>query len=258
MNAVITIRPASTMSLATSPVRRMFSTRSAAVKPRSLLRPWRTLSPSSRYVRTPSACSSRSTMFAIVDLPLPERPVIHSTHGRCPFCARARVLVDFGRLPVDVLRAAQREVQHAGADRPVAEAVDDDEAAHVAVVGVRIERDRAIEREIAHADLVEMQRLRREVIERVDVDDVLRLAERRAERRRAELHEIRPPGSIASSLIQTMLASNWSASPAGSSAAQITSPRLMSISSASVSVIDWPSTASARSPSSVTMRATFD
>ena len=46
MNAVRTIRPASTMSFATSAMRRMFSTRSAAVKPRSLFSPWRTLSPS--------------------------------------------------------------------------------------------------------------------------------------------------------------------------------------------------------------------
>ena len=43
-----TIMPASTNSLATSPTRRMFSTRSASVKPRSRFRPWRTLSPSSR------------------------------------------------------------------------------------------------------------------------------------------------------------------------------------------------------------------
>src|SRR5579884_4017429 len=48
MNDTITISPASTINRATSATRRMFSTRSAAVKPRSELRPWRTLSPSSR------------------------------------------------------------------------------------------------------------------------------------------------------------------------------------------------------------------
>ena len=42
------INPASTMSLATSATRRMFSTRSCAVNPRSRLMPWRTLSPSRR------------------------------------------------------------------------------------------------------------------------------------------------------------------------------------------------------------------
>ena len=39
MKAVSTIRPASIISFAASPARRIFSTRSAAVKPRSLLRP---------------------------------------------------------------------------------------------------------------------------------------------------------------------------------------------------------------------------
>jgi hypothetical protein len=41
------ITPVSAKSLATSPMRRMFSSRSAAEKPRFLLKPWRTLSPSS-------------------------------------------------------------------------------------------------------------------------------------------------------------------------------------------------------------------
>jgi hypothetical protein len=48
MKLTSTIRPASTISFATSATRRMFSTRSSSVKPRSRLRPWRTLSPSSR------------------------------------------------------------------------------------------------------------------------------------------------------------------------------------------------------------------
>ena len=39
-------KPASAIKRATSATRRMFSTRSASVKPRSRLRPWRTLSPS--------------------------------------------------------------------------------------------------------------------------------------------------------------------------------------------------------------------
>ncbi len=64
------------------------------------------------------------------------------------------------------------------------------------------------------------------------------------------------PGSISSSCIQMSIASNWSAMPAGESAATSMSPRLMSISSVSVIVIDWPATACSRSPSRVTMRAT--
>ena len=42
----ITISPASTIRRATSATRRIFSMRSVSVKPRSRLRPWRTLSPS--------------------------------------------------------------------------------------------------------------------------------------------------------------------------------------------------------------------
>ena len=70
-----------------------------------------------------------------------------------------RLLVDLDRLPVDVLRAAQREVQQPRADRVVGQPVDQDEAAGVAVLRVGIERDRLVEIEVADADLVQMQRL---------------------------------------------------------------------------------------------------
>lgn len=46
MKLVTHTRPASANSLATSAIRRMFSSRSSAEKPRFLFRPWRTLSPS--------------------------------------------------------------------------------------------------------------------------------------------------------------------------------------------------------------------
>ncbi len=51
MKAVATIAPASAKSLATSPTRRMFSVRSSWLKPRSVQRPCRTLSPSNTYVK---------------------------------------------------------------------------------------------------------------------------------------------------------------------------------------------------------------
>ncbi len=50
---------------------------------------------------------------------------------------------------MDVGRAAQRERDHAGADRLVGVAVDDDEGAGLAVVVVGIECDRRRGREIA-------------------------------------------------------------------------------------------------------------
>ena len=74
--------PASTMRRATSATRRTFSARSPGVKPRSLVSPERTLSPSRTKVRTPSRCSRRSTRFAIVDLPDPDSPVNHTARPR--------------------------------------------------------------------------------------------------------------------------------------------------------------------------------
>ncbi len=86
-NAASTISPASAISFATSPARRMFSARSASVKPRSFESPWRRLSPSSRNVCLPSARSRRSTRFATDDLPAPGRPVSQTTNGRWPSAA---------------------------------------------------------------------------------------------------------------------------------------------------------------------------
>ena len=57
----------------------------------------------------------------MVLLPAPDSPVNHSTTGFWPFDAAARAdLVHVQVLQVDVVRAAQREVQHAGADGVVA------------------------------------------------------------------------------------------------------------------------------------------
>ena len=61
MNDVMTIRPASLNSLATSATRRMFSQRSSGEKPRSRLRPWRTLSPSRTKHAWPSSISRFSS-----------------------------------------------------------------------------------------------------------------------------------------------------------------------------------------------------
>src|SRR4051812_37369654 len=83
MNEVSAITPASTKSFAASPMRRMFSVRSSAVKPRFLLRPMRMLSPSSRYDRCPCSCRYDSSATAIVLLPLPDNPVNQIV---APFC----------------------------------------------------------------------------------------------------------------------------------------------------------------------------
>mmetsp|Transcript_12420 Transcript_12420/g.38281 ORF Transcript_12420/g.38281 Transcript_12420/m.38281 type:complete len:280 (+) Transcript_12420:2392-3231(+) len=64
---------------ASSPTRRTDSSRSAGVNPRSLLRPVRTLSPSSICTTLPCCKTSASSRArAMVDLPEPDRPVIQS------------------------------------------------------------------------------------------------------------------------------------------------------------------------------------
>jgi hypothetical protein len=137
------------------------------------------------------ACSFFSTRLAMVDFAR-TRQAGHPDHRRALALERgACLLVDVHVLQVDVVGAAQREVQHAGTDRVVRQAVDQDEAAGLAVGRVRVEGDRAVEREVAHADLVEVQLLGRQVLQGVDVYLVLRLGDRRADGARAELQQIR-------------------------------------------------------------------
>ena len=76
---------------------------------------------------------------------------------------------------MDIGRATQRECDHPARDRRVAHSIDEDEAAHFAIVGIRIERDRTIERDVAEADLVEIEMLGGNMLERADVDFVLQL-----------------------------------------------------------------------------------
>lgn len=84
MNEVMTITPASIISLATSAIRRMFSTRSSTEKPKSLFSPCLILSPSRIYVRIPSWLSLTSRALARVVLPDPESPVNQITFASCP------------------------------------------------------------------------------------------------------------------------------------------------------------------------------
>jgi hypothetical protein len=84
MKLTSVISPVSAKSFDTSPIRRMFSSRSAAEKPRFLLSPCRTLSPSRRQEARPRECSACSRVHATVLLPLPLKPVNHTTHPRWP------------------------------------------------------------------------------------------------------------------------------------------------------------------------------
>ena len=97
----------------------------------------------------------------------------------------ARVLVHVERLPMDVGCPAQAVADHAGGDRRIGEAVDQDERAGRAVVVIDVEGDRLRQRQVAEADIVESERLGRERLEALDVDMVLEVAHRRADRARA-------------------------------------------------------------------------
>ena len=162
MKAVSTISPASAISRATSPTRRMFSIRSASVKPRSRLSPWRTLSPSSRKVWRPRATSFFSTRLAMVDLPAP-RQAGEPQHRRLLALERGmRFAADVEVLAVDVERAAQREVEHPAGDRGVGQLVDQDEPAERAVGAraldrIRFEHDLAVGRDLGDADRIKLQ-----------------------------------------------------------------------------------------------------
>ena len=100
----------------------------------------------------------------------------------------ARRLVHVERLPVDVGGAAQREVDEPHADRVVGEAVDDDEAAEIAVLVIGREGEWAgRDRDCTTPISLRLERLGRDMLERVDVDLVFRLLEgaRNGARRRS-------------------------------------------------------------------------
>ena len=131
----------------------------------------------------------------MVDLPEPDRPVNHSTTGLWPFSvSRSARLISSG-LRVDVGRAAQAELDHAGADRGVGVAVDQDEGAGVAVVRVGVEGDRCstvdrLQKPISFSASV----LRGQVLERVDVDLVLEAGDLGRHGLGADAHQVGAAG----------------------------------------------------------------
>ncbi|EEF93550.1 hypothetical protein CATMIT_01818, partial [Catenibacterium mitsuokai DSM 15897] len=94
-----------------------------------------------------------------------------------PLGLGARGLVDVDRLPVDVLGAAQGEVERAGGDGGVGLAVDQDEAAELAIVAIGLERDRLVQAEVAPGHFVEFEPARGQLGLGVDVDLVLDLGD---------------------------------------------------------------------------------
>ena len=93
---------------------------------------------------------------------------------------RARLFVHVQRLPMDIGGAPEAEIDHARAHRGIGEAVDQDEAAHVAIVAIGIEGQRLRQREIAVADFIERKRLAGHMFQRIDIDHVLQARHRGA------------------------------------------------------------------------------
>ncbi len=89
-----------------------------------------------------------------------------------------------------VRRASQAEIDHSGSDRGIGVAVDQDEAAGIAILGVGIEGKRLRRRNVAITDFVQCQCLGSHMLERIDVDLVLQFGNRGRNRPRADLDEI--------------------------------------------------------------------
>jgi hypothetical protein len=78
---------------------------------------------------------------------------------------------DVRGLPVNILGAAECEVDHPRRSGAVGDLVDKDEAAEVTVFGVGREGDFAVGGNIGDADRLQVEGLRREMFLRVEVDD---------------------------------------------------------------------------------------
>src|SRR5581483_11511188 len=74
---------------------------------------------------------------------------------------RACRRIDLDRLSADVVRATKRELEEPRADGVVRDAVDEDEAAGIAVLHVRVEGDRLAQLDVDDADGVELELVRR-------------------------------------------------------------------------------------------------
>ncbi len=97
---------------------------------------------------------------------------------------------DVDRLPVHVLRAAQAEVDHARGDGRIGDLVDQDEAAQLATVGIGCEGQRLVGCQFDDTDAVQLEGLRRKMLEAVDVDLELGLLDRGAHHLRGQLEPV--------------------------------------------------------------------
>ena len=146
-------RPVARQQLETKPMRRMFSSRSALLKPRSLHKYLRMTSPSMTSTCKPRARSSVATARHMVVFPAPLSPVNHTV---TPLLLRN---VGTGISPSGDLRGAIGNGihDHARGHGVVVDRIDDDEAASASIVLIPVAKDRAVQIEFDFADFVEFQ-----------------------------------------------------------------------------------------------------
>ena len=101
---------------------------------------------------------------------------------------RAQFLVHVDMLRMDIVGAAQSETQHPGTYGVVGEAVDQDEATQIAIPTIGVKRDRPVELELADANLVQFERLRSQVLQRVHIDPILERCDGRGDASGADFH----------------------------------------------------------------------
>ena len=97
---------------------------------------------------------------------------------------------DVERLPMDVLRAAQAEIDHPRGNRAAGQFVDQDEAPKRAAVAIRLEHDRLIGGDFGDADRVQIERLGGEMLHAVDRQRIFGRLDRRRYGPRAELQPV--------------------------------------------------------------------
>ena len=142
----------------------------------------------------PRACSSRSTMFAIVLLPEAGRPVNQRMADPWP-PRRTRDALSTSRFWrwMFVARRRPKAIMPAPAVAFVKRSIRMNPPS-VAILGIRVEGHGRGGVDVAEGDLVQRQRGRREMLERVDVDLVLQPRDARGNVTGPEAHQIRALG----------------------------------------------------------------
>ena len=180
-------------------------------------------------------------------------------HWLLVFHAGMMFAADIGRLPVNILRPAQREMDQPGPHGAVGHLVDQDEPAKVAAPLIGHERNVAVDSHIRHADRVQVQRFGGQMVHRVDIDLILGLRHRRADGLRPQFQPIGTTGgSFRPRPSRSRSLRTGQPLQPGSAPHRWFGPREQSISSLRHSVTAWPATACGRSPSMVTIRAMVD